>query len=220
MTSEFSKSQINRLGERLRKDQHQQSDLELLDAFRTSFGDAQESVIRTQRDLGLDPTGRIAKTTPSIIAKLKRGSISLPSIQDIAGCRVIVDSIAEQKRVAGLVIGAFPASKVVDRRAKPSHGYRAIHVIVKMDEKRVEIQIRTELQHLWARLSEGWADAAGQSIKYGGGPSEIQAILQIHSELVAETEAQEHALSTRFTQGVKESLNREILRISTGEQTP
>ena len=44
-----SKSQINRLGERLRKDQHQDSDLELLDDYRKSFDDAQERVIRTLR---------------------------------------------------------------------------------------------------------------------------------------------------------------------------
>lgn len=138
----MSKSQINRLGERLRKDQHEDSDLEMLDTFRSSFDASQESVLRTLRELSLDPTGRIAK--------LKRGSIPLARIQDIAGCRVIVENIAEQERV----VGAFPGSKVVDRRQKPSHGYRAVHIIVEVGGKLVEIQIRTELQHLWASLSE------------------------------------------------------------------
>lgn len=123
MASEFSTSQINRLGDRLRKDQHAESDLELLDTFRSSFSDVQESAIRTLRGLGLDPTGRIAKTTPSIIAKLKRESLRLSKIQDIAGCRIVVESIAEQDRVVALVIGAFPVIKVMDRRQKPSHGY-------------------------------------------------------------------------------------------------
>ena len=215
-----SKSQINRLGKRLRKDQHQESDLELLGAFRRSFGDVQERVLQTLRELGLEPTGRMAKTAPSIVAKLKRSSISLAKIQDIAGCRVIVENITEQDRVVGLVVGAFPSAKVVDRRQKPSHGYRAVHAIVEVEGKVVEIQVRTELQHLWARLSEGWAHAAGQSIKYGGGPQEIQAMLQKQSELVTETEAQEQALSARFKQEVKERLNREILNIGTGRQSP
>lgn len=55
----------------------------------------------------------------------------------------------------------------------------------------------------------------GQSIKYGGGPSEIQEILLRHSELVTETENREQELTTRFKQEVKDGLNREILRIGT-----
>ncbi len=145
MPPEFSKSQIDRLGERLRKDQHLDSDLELLDAFRSSFGDAQEAVVRTLREVGLDPAGRIAKTTPSIVAKLKRSHIKLGRIQDIAGCRVVVDNTADQDRVVGLVTGAFAERKVVDRREKPSYGYRAVHVIVEADGKLVEVQIRTQL---------------------------------------------------------------------------
>jgi ppGpp synthetase/RelA/SpoT-type nucleotidyltranferase len=37
---------------------------------------------------------------------------------------------------------------VIDRREKPSHGYRAVHVIVECGGRMVEIQVRTELQHL------------------------------------------------------------------------
>jgi hypothetical protein len=55
VTAEFSKSQIDRLGERLREGQHSDSDLESLDASRSSFGEAQETVIATLRELDLDP---------------------------------------------------------------------------------------------------------------------------------------------------------------------
>ena len=192
----LSKSQINRLGERLRKDLHEDADLELLDTYRTSFEDAQERVLSTLRDLGLEAVGRIAKTTPSIVAKLKRGTIMLAKIQDIAGCRVIMENIAEQDRVGALVTHAFPSAKLVDRRQKPSHGYRAVHIIVETDGKLVEVQVRTELQHLWASLSEGWANAVDHFIKYGGGPEDIQAFLQTQAQLVAETP--ERALSLQL----------------------
>jgi ppGpp synthetase/RelA/SpoT-type nucleotidyltranferase len=192
---EFSKSQIDRLGDRLRADQHLDSDLELLDAFRSSFGEAQKAVVERLRGLGLNPAGRIAKTTPSIVAKLKRSDIRLARIQDIAGCRIVVDNIAEQDRVVGLVTSAFPKNRAVDRREKPSYGYRAVHVIVEVDGRQVEVQIRTQLQQLWARLSEGWASLFDQAIKYGGGLPGIQEVLQDMSDMVARVEGNEQKLS-------------------------
>jgi putative GTP pyrophosphokinase len=190
LASDLSKSQIDRLGDRLRKDEHLDSDLELLDAFRSSFGDAQAAVVQKLRELGLNPVGRIAKTTPSIVGKLKRGRLKLTRIQDIAGCRIIVENIAEQDRVVALLIAEFPTNRVVDRREKPSHGYRAVHIIVETGGKSVEIQVRTQLQHLWASFSEETADAIDHSIKYGGGPSGFHDRLQEMSDRVARAESE------------------------------
>jgi ppGpp synthetase/RelA/SpoT-type nucleotidyltranferase len=36
---------------------------------------------------------------------------------------------------------------VIDRRAEPMHGYRAVHVIVFPDGAPIEIQVRTAWQH-------------------------------------------------------------------------
>jgi ppGpp synthetase/RelA/SpoT-type nucleotidyltranferase len=56
--------------------------------------------LKTIRDqLGLEPTGRPAKSTTSITEKLHRESIRLTQIQDIAGCRIVISDIAEQERV-------------------------------------------------------------------------------------------------------------------------
>ena len=60
----------------------------------------------------------------------------------------------------------FENASVIDRRANPSHGYRAIHVIVRHEEKLVEIQVRTSLQHVWAELSEKMSDVFDPAIKY------------------------------------------------------
>lgn len=64
-------------------------------------------MIRTLRDLGLEPSGRI-KTPISILEKLKRGSIRLSKLQDLAGCRVIVKDIAEQDLIVDRLKGTFP----------------------------------------------------------------------------------------------------------------
>lgn len=66
---------------------------------------------------------------------------------------------------------------VVDRRREPSHGYRAVHIIVTVLEKPIEIQVRTEIQHFWAQLSEKLSDLLDPAIKYGGGEPEIREIL-------------------------------------------
>ena len=130
------------------------------------------------------------KTTASIVEKLKRESIRLSRLQDVAGCRIVVTGVAEQDRVARLVADALPNSTLIDRREKHSHGYRAIHIVADHNGRPVEIQIRTELQHLWAVWSETLAGALDQSIKYGGGSMQIHENLATYSQLVASLEIQ------------------------------
>jgi GTP pyrophosphokinase len=168
----------------------------LLDGYRRSFGSAYETIVQTIRDeIELEPSGRPAKSTNSLIEKLKRESIRLTQVQDIAGCRVIVSNILEQDRVIGsLLFGAFPEARVVDRRAEPSYGYRAIHVIVEIFGKMVEIQVRTMFQHIWAEISEKYADLYGSDIKYGGGAEEIRRFLETLSKYIATYEDLEDTL--------------------------
>jgi ppGpp synthetase/RelA/SpoT-type nucleotidyltranferase len=195
MTKELSKTQIDRLGNRLKGGNITEDDLRLLDQYRRSFADAYETVVGTIRDkLGLEPTGRPAKSTTSIADKLKRESIRLTQIQDIAGCRLIVADIAEQESVIQSLTDLFQQAAIIDRREKPSHGYRAVHVVVNYGDKLIEIQVRTSLQHVWAELSEKYSDVIDPSIKYGGGNAGIQELLQDTSEAIAGEELNERTL--------------------------
>lgn len=179
MVTAFSQSQLTQLGNRL-KVGVTADDLILLDEYRRSFSPACEGVIHTIKTvLGLHPTVRPAKSTQAIIEKLNRQSSRLGQIQDIAGCRVTVDSLGDQDIAVERLKEQFPDCRVEDRRLKPSHGYRAVHVIVKVGGFWVEVQIRTELQHLWASLSEKLADAYGNGIKYGrGNPAPLALLAQ------------------------------------------
>jgi putative GTP pyrophosphokinase len=153
-------------------------DLTLLDTYRRGFREAYDAVVATIRgELGLDVSGRPAKSTHAIVEKLRRRRMRLTRMQDIAGCRVVVPGLAEQDRLAG-EIGELFNSSLMDRRARPSHGYRAIHVVVRWRALPVEVQIRTRLQHLLAELSEKSADMFGMPLKYGGGPPEIRSTLE------------------------------------------
>ena len=128
----ISNTKIDRLGDRLRSNEIADGDLELLNEYRLSFARSYEAVVEVLRNaLKLEPTGRPAKSTTSIIDKLRRESLRLRQMQDIAGCRVIVNDVGEQDEAVVLLTRAFPETSVADRRQTPSHGYRAIHVIVR-----------------------------------------------------------------------------------------
>jgi putative GTP pyrophosphokinase len=190
MAREVTKTQIDRLGERLKKGNVSGADLQLLDHYRRSFSGAYEMVIATVREkLVQEPAGRPAKSTMSIIDKLRRESIRLSQMQDIAGCRLLPPNVVYQERDVQDLKRVFEHVTVVDRRAHPSHGYRAVHVIVKHLDRMVEIQVRTILQHVWAQLSEKASDMIDPTIKYGGGEAATQKLLADYSSSIADVEA-------------------------------
>jgi len=194
LSVKLSRTQIDRLGDRLRSAPPSEDDLVLLDEFRRSFGPAYEIVVGRVQELKLAPTGRPAKSTPSVIEKLKRETIRLTQMQDIAGCRVVVPDIVEQDRIADSLVAVFPGTPVTDRRSNPSYGYRAVHLVVQISGIPVEVQVRTLLQHAWAELSEKIADVVDSSIKYGQGPDQIKEVLKVASDAIAEFEALEYNL--------------------------
>ncbi len=191
----MTKTQIDRLGARLKKAQFEDADLRLLDGYRRSFADAYNAVVLAIREtLLLQPTGRPSKSTPSIVEKLGRESIRLSQMQDIAGCRVVVSDFSEQELVVSKLHSHFDTAVVIDRRKKPSHGYRAVHIIVTTCERNVEIQVRTALQHRWAEFSEKLADVRDPAFKYGGGEETLRRQLFDISDLVGAIESLEEQL--------------------------
>jgi len=231
----LSKTQIDRLGDRLKGGSHEEIDLRLLEDYRRSFGDAYQEVVRIIRERGQSPTGRLAKSTPSVVDKLKRESIRLSQIQDIAGCRIVVTDVIEQEQVVETLAAAFHGASVRDRREEPSYGYRAVHIVAEMFGKPIEIQVRTSLQHMWANLSEKSSDVLSPKIKYGGGPvkwrnfldkgsqsvAAYEVLEKIHSEAVtahevlenAAAELLEHRLPEHKVQEIVEEMEASRLRI-------
>jgi ppGpp synthetase/RelA/SpoT-type nucleotidyltranferase len=116
-------------------------------------------------------------------------------MQDIAGCRVVVNDLLTQDIVVENLKGLFEKVTVVDRRERPSHGYRAVHVIVERRGKLIEIQVRTSLQHAWAQVSEKLSDITGPSIKYGIGDEEVLLILARMSDRIMQHEEKEGELN-------------------------
>ncbi|WP_158603053.1 nucleotidyltransferase family protein [Jiangella rhizosphaerae] len=178
-----SKSQVAKLGERLVTGRATGADwnlyAEVLDAYdqnTTSVRAAIDAVDWSAvlgRPIDLAVTAR-TKTLGTLLDKLMRTpAVKLPAIRDISGVRIVGDLVlSEQDVVANHLIDLFECqdAKPVDRRAEPMSGYRALHIVIVSDGLPVEVQIRTELQALWADLYERLADTWGRQIRYGEAP--------------------------------------------------
>jgi|HubBroStandDraft_6_1064221.scaffolds.fasta_scaffold404715_2 putative GTP pyrophosphokinase len=190
--TEVSKSQIDRLGQRL-VGTPTPDDLQFLATYRQSFQgplkEVADLVGKASADLPRSAlSARPAKSTVSIIRKLQRESIRLSQMQDIAGCRLVVSTIDEQDAVVQALVREHPGWSVYDRRARPSYGYRAVHVVATVGGKPIEIQVRTAPQHGWAEYSETLDRVAHGDVKYGGGPADVRESLDRLSDIVARLE--------------------------------
>lgn len=152
-------------------------DQAMIEALLASYDNALSAVQAGVAEVTqLSPTGRL-KTTHTMREKLQRGT-RLSAMQDVAGVRVTIPSESSrlvQDSVVRQIQHAFPDSRVRDRRDSPTHGYRAVHVIVDEDNCPVEIQVRTHLQDLWAQVVERLADLWGRGIRYGEPPEDPTA---------------------------------------------
>jgi len=164
-----TKSQINKLGERLRIAASEE-DSRLLNEFVISQEPNRlevEAALRTLIGSDAAITSRL-KTKTSILEKLRRQHTRLWEMQDVVGIRIVIPgSRNDQDNVVRRLQTEWPKNRLYDRRAQPQHGYRAVHVVPSIRGRPVEIQVRTPGQHQWAELFEKIADRWGREIRYG-----------------------------------------------------
>jgi hypothetical protein len=197
---EWTNSRINKLGEQLRReDPPGEQAFAQLQEFRLRYDEPMrqvESILRNE--LHVEATSRL-KTSNTIIEKLRREKTRLHTMQDIAGLRIVRDmTLTEQDALVNLLCAKLPESKIVDRRLKPSFGYRAVHVIVTLDGLPVEIQVRTLLQHYWAQSVEKLADELGRGLRYGEKPA-----MSVHQGRLLAFSAISQSIARRESRGLR-----------------
>jgi ppGpp synthetase/RelA/SpoT-type nucleotidyltranferase len=174
-----SKSQLSRLGKRLAAGAPAPGDRELYAALLDAYEDTQVGLVEilSEADWGpdmpvLSVRGR-TKSRDTLLDKLRRApDVQLPYIRDIAGIRLVGDlTLTQQTAVGDELVQRF-GGRLIDRRAEPQAGYRALHVALMVDGVPVEAQVRTQLQHLWAEVFERLADQWGRQLRYGGLPND------------------------------------------------
>lgn len=190
-----SATEIDRLGDALREDGEPSVEQRLkYDEYREEFAEALAEVQRDlQRLAGVAAVGRL-KTFETVTAKMRRQTIRLSQVADIAGCRVVVATLAEQEHLLRQIRDAWSDCRIRDYRENPQFGYRAVHAIVRARGRLVEIQIRTTAQNAWANFSEAIAYGVDISIKYGGGPDEVRTFLESLAESARQSDLNRDSL--------------------------
>lgn len=144
------------------------------------------------------------KRMQAIRRKLRRIPHSMNQLQDLGGCRAILPSIAD---VHSLVSALRERSRHHLRAednyiAKPkSDGYRSHHLMFNYrgkgstaiyDDRRIEIQIRTRLQHSWATAVETVGLFRQEDLKGNhGSPEWLRLFLLMSAEFAAAEGCQE-----------------------------
>ena len=143
------------------------------------------------------------KRMPTIIDKLKRfPDMQLSNMQDIGGVRAILGSIKEVYDLAAeyKIKSRFAHELLTERdyinQPRDEDGYRSLHLIYKYknarnpnyDNLRLELQIRTKLQHTWATAVETMGTFLGQALKSRQGDQEWLDFFAITSSAFAKLE--------------------------------
>ena len=129
---------------------------------------------------------------PRIVGKLARfPHMELTRMQDIGGCRAILDDVATVDAVRRRIERhKSEIVKVDDYNATPrSSGCRALHVIVRREGALIEIQLRALSQVRWAMLVEDLDGAYRLDLKDEQGPEEVLDYLRVYAAGLAEFDA-------------------------------
>ena len=194
-----SRSQVRRAGERLRRDEPPtEADRQIYSDYRDTFAEPLREVAETIGSFAGDaPLHSRLKRFETVVEKLRRRTNDLSRLEDIAGCRVILPTMVEQHQTRNRIRESWDIVRERDYQTTPRDGYRALHIVVRAKDRPVEVQVRTEMEDLWANASEALASRLDPEIKYGGGPPDVRDLLDSMSRVcdVADTaEAVQYAL--------------------------
>lgn len=134
------------------------------------------------------------KRTESIIKKLKRfNKMSLKNMQDIGGIRVVLANNGKVNQLFNLLckenvflseIGGLKFKNYI--KEPKEDGYRSIHIIGRFknnvgEDKNIEVQLRTQLQHCWATSLEIIDLFTHQNLKLNQGKPEWHLFFKLVS---------------------------------------
>lgn len=179
----FSSKAVDRLGKYLagKSEKPEQAASEIFSWYN---GLAYEMALAAQRQAivlfgsaGAPPNSHISfrvKSATTISDKIRRGNIQLSKMQDFAGARLTINCLHDGLRQLGdrLTEQITEAGNSVEQKDyldSPQQGYRALHLWVKGNAGKVELQLRTLLQSEWANAFEQAAALSGRRIRYEEG---------------------------------------------------
>lgn len=141
------------------------------------------------------------KRFSSLMEKLVREpKMKLTQMQDLGGCRAIMSDVDGVYRLFDLYQGSLGSSekkfKYYDYISNPkSDGYRSIHIVGRYSAKhprhepwngqRIEIQLRSRLQHSFATAVETVTTFTRTRLKFGTGPAKWKRFFSLMGSALA-----------------------------------
>lgn len=210
-TLQHSKKAVNRAGDALLKRSTLPADvynahLEVVSNWRGchNFPLNTFQVGLRRRAKNIDSSALVAqriKRLSSIEAKLRRfEKMTLSQMQDIGGCRAVMRNVGQVRR---LVRGyqnpdlAHTVARCDDYIQSPQvTGYRGVHLVFKYKSERtphydnlqIEMQIRSQMQHIWATAVETVDTFSKQALKSSMGTPEWQRFFALMGSAIAAAE--------------------------------
>lgn len=153
-----------------------------------------------QNNIRIFSTSRRLKRLSSILNKLDRNpQSSLGTMQDIGGLRIVVSTMGYLNKAYSLILNNIPANFELTKEPmnyiespKDISGYRSIHFIYKyhssnsdVDGMKIELQLRTKLQHSWAMAVETAELITGTALKSSQGDESWIDFFKVVSSLFA-----------------------------------
>lgn len=203
----YSRNQIDKAGKRIATKSYTEDEfknaLPILNNWRSSHAYPLQEIANDLRNNNPDAiVVQRLKRLDSIVAKLqrKRGT-SLYTMQDLGGCRVIVNDIDDvYKALTEYKESGIPhiLKKENDYILKPKEsGYRSYHMIYEYKNNvtenynkniLIEIQFRTKLQHIWATAVEVMGIYTKSQLKASIGDEDILRFFVLVSSVFAQNE--------------------------------
>ncbi len=140
------------------------------------------------------------KRMKAIRMKLTRIHVGLHQLQDLGGCRFILPTIADVHKLTAILKAQLPHTLRSEKNyiAEPkSDGYRSQHMMYTYigrkgraiyDGRRIELQIRTRLQHSWATTVEAVGLFRGEQLKNHQGSDHWLRLFELMSGEFAQVE--------------------------------
>lgn len=233
-----SKRAINRAAQEIVNDNYTDDNIDLVERWRACHAypiNTFQSTLRTKLRKYKDPiVAQRLKRFITIIGKLRDDPrLTLTSMQDIGGVRAILKSIRDVYRLrdeymkSPHFIPMIEPNSCKDYISLPKQsGYRGIHLIFKYknnlnpsyDGLRIEMQIRTKLQHKWATAVEVMGTFRGEKLKSGRGDQQWQDFFSLVSSYFAYKEKCQPVFSDKSKEETIEAIRtieREIGAIET-----
>jgi len=197
----LSRSRIDKAGQALAKAKYRDEAefIELEEAFdEYRIGDLQLELQHLLTNYGAPYyIAQRLKRKPQIVRKLNRLSVRLTQLQDIGGCRIIVQNNADVDKLHNYLIAKVEAQHVftiqrsTDYRdqGRDDTGYRALHVMLKRAGVHLELQIRSRIQHYWSESIERTSVIYGYHLKENEGDPQVIGYFKNLSDVFFEIEA-------------------------------